>query len=106
MNIKKKHGRYVLLIIGITLNVLFFVISFFALLNFMISYKYYVLQNIPYDECVSVSILEQQLKMTMQYCVIALVFSALTLIVEFLLLIPHFNGEHSNANSTSSMSED
>ena len=106
MSLNKNRIRSASLIVGMVISGLFLVGSFLTLLNFMITYKYYIHLNYPYDECVSVCVLEQQLKMIMLFCVFALVFSALTFIVEVLLILLYPNEKSIKTISPSASSED
>ena len=106
MSLNKNRIRSASLIVGMVISGLFLVGSFLTLLNFMITYKYYIHLNYPYDECVSVCVLEQQLKMTIQFCMIALVFSALTFIVDALLFFLYPNEKNNKAESSSNFSDD
>ena len=106
MSLNKNRIRSVSLIVGMVFSGLFLIVSFLTLLNFMITYKYYIHLNYPYDEWVSVCVLEQQLKMIMLFCVFALVFSALTFIVEVLLILLYPNEKSIKTISPSASSED
>ena len=91
MNIENHRISFLVTIISLVLCGCFFVLSFFALLNKMVSYKYQILQNIYNEEYVSLEILEQELKMSMNFDVFALIFATLTFLFELFLLFTIFN---------------
>lgn len=81
----RNQNNRVLLIVGIIFCVLFFILSIFILVGNVLSYSFDVHQNI--NEWVSIRVYGQQLKWDMLYNELAILFAAVTLFIEVILLI-------------------
>ena len=81
----KNQNSRALLIVGIVLCVCFFIFSILILVSNVLSYSFDVRQN-PSD-WVSISVYGQQLKWDVHYNEIAILFVAVTFIIEVILLL-------------------
>lgn len=81
----RNQNNSVLLIVGIVFCVLFFISSILILVDNILSYSFDVHQNI--HEWVSISVYEQQLKWDIHYNELAILFAAVTFVIEVILLI-------------------
>lgn len=79
------QNNRVLLIVAIVFCVCFIILSILILVGNILSYSFDIHQNI--NEWVSVSVYGQQLKWDMHYNGIAILFAAVTLVIEIILLI-------------------
>lgn len=84
---KTNKWIHVLLLVITVLCGVFCAISFFELLNNMVTYKYHILHNYPRTDCVDINILEQQLKTTMIFDAVTIVFFCILILVNVILLI-------------------
>lgn len=82
----KKQNSRVLLIVGMVLCVCFLIVSTLILVSNVLSYSFDVHQQ-PTREWVRISVYGQQLKWDMHYNEIAILFVAVTLIIEVILLL-------------------
>jgi NADH:ubiquinone oxidoreductase subunit 3 (subunit A) len=81
----RAQNNRVLLIVAIVFCVCFIILSILILVGNILSYSFDFHQNI--NEWVSVSVYGQQLKWDMHYNGIAILFAAVTLVIEIILLI-------------------
>ena len=81
----KNQNSRVLLIVGIVLCVCFFIFSTLILVSNVLSYSFDVHQNTC--DWVSISVYGQQLKWDMHYNEIAILFVAVTFIIDVILLL-------------------
>lgn len=82
----KNQNSRVLLIVGIVLCVCFFILSIDILVSNVLAYSHDVHQQ-PTREWVSISVYGQQLKWDVHYNEIAILFVAVTFIIEVILLL-------------------